>query len=403
MPFDNAFSELLRDAADLAPDTPGDVLADAGERLGRGRVLRRRAATAAGACAALALAGLFSVAIQPGGVTAPAASRPRTNPAITGQFMIDTLTSLLPPGRIDDTYGEGSSAPQGGPMAHVAYDDGHGASAITLSTDWVALPISAGTQGTQCPDPTERPTEGCTRTVGTDGSILVIEKFKPEPGGGPTSTWTAIWTGPDGRRVRLDEMNSRTAGPPLTRAEPALSADQLAAVVSSPAWNPVFEVFTTSTNTPASPQLPLPSAILSTADSLLPSGIQRDHGSAPQTTPGMAHLTVTVDGRTSLLSISVTPHWMKDHNPRSLFNNLATGQQLTHTQNGADVITSTYGTTKSSPTPPVRWLADALLPDGTRVSISENNGTTGYDAQPGTPALTLDQLTTLATAPAWQQ
>ncbi|GGQ91111.1 hypothetical protein [Kitasatospora griseola] len=402
MSSDNAVSELLRDAADLAPDTPGEVLADVGERLGRRRVLRRRAAAAAAAGAAMTLVALGGVAVQHGGASAPAAVRRAANPAVTGQFMIDTLTSLLPPGRVDDTHGEGSDAQFGGPLAHVAYDDGRGASAMTLSTDWVALPIGPGTEGTQCVDPTERPTAGCTRTVGADGSILVIQKFTPEPGGGPTSTWTAIWTGSDGRRVRLSELNSRTAGPPLTRPEPVLSVEQLAAVVSSPAWNPVFEVFATSTNTPASSQLPLPDAILATAESLLPSDAQHDRGSTPQTTPGAAHLIVTVDGRTSLLSISVTPQWMKEGNPRSLFADLAAGGQPTRTQSGADVITSTSGATKSSPNPPVRWLVDALLPDGTRVSISENNGTTGYDAQPGNPALTLDQLTALAAATAWQ-
>ncbi|MFD8596633.1 hypothetical protein ACFV1L_16690 [Kitasatospora sp. NPDC059646] len=403
MPSDNAVSELLRDVADLAPDLPGEVLADAGERLGRRRVRRRRVAAAAAAAAALALVALGGVAVRPGGAGAPPAGRPAGDPAVTGRFMLDTLVSLLPPGRVDDTFGGGSDLPHGGPLAHLAYDDGRGASAMTLSTDRVALPIGPGTQGTQCVDPTERPTDGCTRTVGADGSILVVQKFTPQAGGGPTSTWTAIWTGADGRRVRLDEMNSRTAGPPLTRPEPALSVEQLAAVVSSPAWNPVFEAFTTSTNVPVSPQLPLPDDILSTVDRLLPSSVGRDRGGAPQTVPGSAHLTVTVDGRTSLLSVTVTPHWLKGGEPRSRFTELATDRPPTRTASGADVITSTYGAAKSSPVPPVRWIADALLPDGTRVTVAENNGTTGYDARPGTPVLTLDQLAELAAAPAWQR
>ncbi len=94
---------------------------------------------------------------------------------------------------------------------------------------------------------------------------------------------------------------------------------------------------------------------------------------------------------------------MKDGDPRSIFASLANGRPTTRTASGAEVVTSTYGATKSSAEPPVRWLADALLPDGTHVSVSENIGANSFDAKPGTPALTLDQLADLAAASAWQQ
>jgi hypothetical protein len=249
---DDALARLLRGAAELTPGTPGELLADAGERLGRRRVVRRRIAVILGASAVLAVAGL-SVAAPfhsgSGDVRVVAAPQPSTTPArqestpVSGQFMIDTLAALLPPGKIEDTHGEGFDAQKGmGPMVRLVYDDGRGASAITLAISRLESPQAAQTKGAQCPEPAE-PTDSCARTVAKDGSVLVFRKIGPAPGGPPTTSWQMVWTGTDGRQVGLVELNSPTAGPPLTRAEPPLSAEQLAAIVTSPAWAPVFEDF----------------------------------------------------------------------------------------------------------------------------------------------------------------
>lgn len=295
-----------------------------------------------------------------------------------------------------------------GPAAKLTFDDGHGATLLQLSTATVGLPLGDDTEGTHCSDPFMVPTEGCTRTVRPDGSILVIDKSAATPTN-PVKTWHAVYTGTDGRQVRLDESNSRTMTPPATRADPALSADQLTAVVTSGSWDQLVDAarpVSAPSSGQASPKAPQPADILAGADRLLPAGVQHDNGSTPQLTAGEAHLTVTAAGRSSVLLITVDPHLGQGAgDPRKAFESQAQpGQQLTRAVNGgSSVITSTADVTTGGGTPATRWTVQVMQPDGTGVTINETNGTNGYDIQGGTPALTIDQLTAIATNPSWQQ
>ncbi|MFI9275710.1 hypothetical protein ACIGXM_34145 [Kitasatospora sp. NPDC052896] len=404
MPFEDSLTELLSEAADLAPDTPGELLADAGERRGRRRVARRRAAVA-GAVAALAVAGLAAVQLRPGGDLTTPASRHST--AAPGpQSVLATLLPLLPPGRTSDQNGlDHVTGP--GPAAKLVFDDGRGATLLQLSTATVGLPLGGDAAGTQCQDPFMVPTEVCTRTVRADGSILVIDKSAPTPAN-PVKNWSAVYTGTDGRQVQLDEYNSRTGTPPVTGADPALSAEQLTAVVTSRSWDRLVTTarpVSAPASGQASPKAPRPADILADADRLLPAGVQHDNGSTPQISAGEAHLTVTAAGRTSVLVITVDPRLDQGAgDPRRAFEGgVQPGQQLTRAANGSSVITSTTAATTGSGGPATRWTVEVMLPDGTGVTIDETNGSNGYDIREGAPALTIDQLTAIATNLSWQQ
>ncbi|GAA1233355.1 hypothetical protein GCM10009665_24550 [Kitasatospora nipponensis] len=412
MPFDDQFSRLLHEAAELAPDPPGAVLAGSARRIGRRQAVRRRAAMA-GSVAALALVGLAAAELAPGigGSSRVSAAGARSG-RITGAFMDDTLKSLLPPGQVTDDQGFGigeMALPGIGPTATLKYDDGHGAGMVVLSTNRVPVPIVQGTEGTRCQDPFEAPVEGCVRTVRPDGSVLVIDRLGPRAPN-VTRNWIAIYTGTDGRQVRVDEYNATTAGPPLTRENPPLSADQLTAVVTSTAWNPVFEAFDpVPTGAPTAPAgsaaaSPEPSAILATVGHLLPPGVLSEAGSTPQDTAGQAHLRVTVEGRASLLQVTVFPQWQQgvDEHPRQTFESGAAPGTLLRTVDGSSVITTAVGASKGGGGPDLQWSVDVLHPDGTRVRVTEWNGANGYDFEPGTPALTTDQLADVATASAWR-
>ncbi|WP_441248396.1 hypothetical protein [Kitasatospora sp. McL0602] len=437
MPFDDRFTQILHEAAELSPDPPGAELAAAARQYGRRRAVRRRATMAASA-AALVLVGLgafqllpaapralptpagTSLSVPPTPVSGPSPRSSSPTPKalqpvqVNGAFMKQTIVSVLPPGQITELVGFGvgeMSLPTMGPTVALKYDDGHGAGMVNLTTDRVAVPLTVSTQGTQCTDPFDAPVESCQRTVRPDGSVLVIEKLLPRD---PTFTksWTATFTGADGRQVRIDELNSRTAGPPITRPEPPLTAEQLTSVVTSSAWDAVFEVFNpVPTHPPTVPSgspgaAPAPAAIVDTLGPLLPPGARTESDTSQQTNPGQAHLKVTLNGREGMLLVTVDPMWGQGVSPdprKSFEENVTAGSTLTHTADGASVITYTTAATKSGGGPAVSWHTEVLHPNGTRVEISEWIGSSGYEFKPGTPVLTPEQLTAVATAAAWRR
>ncbi|MFI9163461.1 hypothetical protein [Kitasatospora aureofaciens] len=409
MSLDEKFADLLRDAADLAPVPPAADLADGARRHHRRR-RRRQVVLAGGGVVAAAAVVVLAVPLPGTGgtggtdTTAPAGGWPEQ---ITAQFMADTLTSVLPPGHVSAAggYGVGDGpVPDLPPSAHLLYDDGGGAGMVTLSTSRVALPITDATWGTQCADPVETPSEGCERTVLPGGGVVVVDKLAPDAQA-QVRKWQATYTGTDGRQVSIWEVNSASFGPPLTRSTPPLTSAQLVAAVTSSAWDPVFAKPAPGPVPDATPSTaaPAPGQILATATTLLPPGTRTDTG-AEQHTPGQAHLTLTLDGRTSMLAVHVQPRPSDNAavaREREAFEKDTSGT-LTKTPDGSSVLARETGATKTGGGPTLRWSVEVLHPDGTKVLTSEWNGTNEAQALPGTPALTVDQLKTIAAAPAWR-
>ncbi|WP_354643087.1 hypothetical protein [Kitasatospora camelliae] len=404
MSFDDRFARILREAADLAPGPPGPALVGGAERRGRRRRARRHAALTAGACA-LALVGLTVTGAADLGSRDPAG---RPGDRITGTFMSGTLRSLLPPGQVTDVQGFGIgelTAPSRGPIASLVFDDGRGRGIVRLITDRVDPPGTGDTADTRCPDPFQTPTESCERTVRPDGSVLVVAKY-PSRDPDDQRNWVVTYTGADGRRIRVDEYNG--AYDTVTREEPPLTADQLAAVATSPAWDPVFEQFTRdATPRPTAPGTtvtpPSPDLLLGVLRTLLPAGAE-PHPAGEQQTRGTAHLLVTADGRTSMLSVRVDPRWAQglDHDPRGSYGS-GSEDPVVRAEDGTLSFTREDHASKGGEGPALSWGAEALHPDGTRVTVGEWNGTTGYQAEPGEPALTKERLRAIAADPAWRR
>ncbi|MDH6135624.1 hypothetical protein P3T37_005040 [Kitasatospora sp. MAA4] len=400
MPFDDNFSQALREAAELAPEIPMDTLVDGAQSRSRRRTVRRRTAVAASAAGVL-LAGLAVTQLQPSG-SSLATSDGRSS-QITGAFMDRTFKSLLPPGRVTEDQGAGIGQvdpPGAGPRATLKFDDGHGAGMINLSTNRVPAPVARGAQDTECPDPFTSPDANCVRTVRPDGSILLVNKLALRPGG--PLTWNVTWTGTDGRQIRIDEYNSVTAAPPTTRPEPPLSIEQVTAIETSSAWDPVFEQFAAPASGAPSPgtHVAPPAEVIATAAALLPTGAQHSTSTDGQTSPDTAHFTVTLGGHTSVLQVTVYPNWDQGGNvaPHTVFEDSANGGPLTRTPNGTEVLARTSGAGST-----LHLMVDTLHPDGTRVTVTEWNDPKGHQPAGDPLALTLDQLTTLATGSTWQQ
>ncbi|MFG2824084.1 hypothetical protein ACGFX4_32220 [Kitasatospora sp. NPDC048365] len=405
--FEEEFAKALRNSAELAPDPPGEMLARVAEARGQARRGRRRAASVAGAgvlgVALLASAGHLGLPFPGGDGDKVKPGGPRGR--ITGTYMSQTLRALLPAGGISDEqgYGIGQMAmPDMGPTAWLQFDDGQGSVQVNLSTDRVDLPIGADTRGTRCEDPYDTPIESCDRTVRPDGSIVVVTKQLPRPPA-DERIWIAVYTGTDGRQVRLSERDYQQNGTSSGRTQMPLTPEQLTSVITSSTWDPLFEDFRRgATGRPAAPE-PVgaaPKDLLATLRQLLPNGVTPGEP-GPQDTPDRAHLPVTVADRTGSLVVQIQPKWANTEKKRSSFGTESGQQDLVRAADGTVSVIRLTGTSKGQPEPVQYWEAEVLRPDGTLVTLAQVNSATWYGAKPGTPVLTIEQLRAIALDPTW--
>ncbi|MFI2607239.1 hypothetical protein [Kitasatospora sp. NPDC018619] len=232
--FERAFSEALGRAAG-GYDADAVRLVDTGWSYGR-RLRRRRWAGAVGGAAALALAGVGVAAVggpPPWSAAArggPASSGVTAGPPVSGAEFQRMLVELLPPGAV--TVGEARGTESGVPQLRLVLDDGHGAAQYLF---WI---MRDGTRS-GCPGPV--PGDTCSEADLPDGGHLTLYQAGTRPGEPDGSrTWSATLTGP-GYELMLQEWNRKPLeqGTPVTRADPPLTPDQLAAVVKDPRWQKV--------------------------------------------------------------------------------------------------------------------------------------------------------------------
>lgn len=237
-------------AHDVQP--PVSDLVTGGIGRGRRRRGRRMAAMTAGALAAgVVLAGglVFTpgplAALGGGGPTAAGPASDGTDDGgdvdegapdtengsqISSDRAMRTLIDLLPEGEIADrtAYASGNAdgAPSSSAGAAVVYDDGHGASTITVSL------------GPAYDDPgcmPMRPSDQCTEKILGDESILSL--VQDTYGQAGLMRWGALLSRPDGLQIVVWARNAvGEKEVPPTRAEPPLTMEQLEAVVTSDRW-----------------------------------------------------------------------------------------------------------------------------------------------------------------------
>ncbi|MFJ7912434.1 hypothetical protein [Kitasatospora sp. NPDC096204] len=267
--FERAFTQALGRAGG-AYDTDGTRLVDTGWSYGRRLRRRRRVGTAAGA-AALALVGVGGAALGgllPGQGTAvvgaaggTASSHPSAAP-VSGPEFLRMLTELLPQGTV--TVGEARGTESGSPQLRLVLDDGHGPVQYLFwiiggSTDMMGCPAGVPTEL-----PAGQPTaDACSASVLPDGTKLTVYQAgtrSGEPEG--AKAWSAKLAG-DGYLMMLQEWNRKPLeqGTPITRADPPLTLEQLAAVVKDPRWKKVAAAVKDSRAGKPTPgaTLPLPS------------------------------------------------------------------------------------------------------------------------------------------------
>ncbi|GGP49598.1 hypothetical protein [Streptomyces sindenensis] len=138
-------------------------------------------------------------------------------PPIDYTLLMPTFRALLPDGlTVTDV------TDSGGEFASVVVNDGKGRSLVQINVQPDMRDVAHQLYG----DATTLP----------DGTLLATSKKPGEKGGPGVVMWTADSMRPDGMRVVVSAFNSGEQSSPATRKAPALTMDQLTALVLSPEW-----------------------------------------------------------------------------------------------------------------------------------------------------------------------
>ncbi|MFC5661840.1 hypothetical protein ACFP3U_02455 [Kitasatospora misakiensis] len=410
--FQGEFARALRGAAALAPDTALFSLAAGAERCGRRRRNRRRAAMA-GALAAtvLAVGGVGAFVGVPGvGGFGAVAAEPPVQP-MTADEVVEVVTSLLPPGSVKKEVAETPGTPGPAGNKHetfgvLRFDDGKGESILTYNVERGAQKPAAAAV---CMDPFQTPQDSCDRTVRPDGSVLVIDKLRDRSLANKRE-WRATWATPDGTVIRIIEYNGQPAS--ATRETPPLDSALLTSLVTAPAWQRVVAALpahpkapkpgeppTTTTPEPTA-ATPSPAELLTTLTKLLPEGSQTSAGNDQH-----AALTVTFEGRTSMISVSAQPAGKRGlDDKKSAEEGTPTPLEVHETlPDGTLLVLNQFGNGKTAVNPLLHWTAKVYYPDGRNILLNEWNGENGYDFRPGQPAFSVEQLKAVVMAPDWRK
>ncbi|MFJ3140803.1 hypothetical protein ACIPK5_33585 [Streptomyces sp. NPDC086843] len=305
--------------------------------------------------------------------------------------MVETLTSLLPPGSVSGATGTGITAASAGPSAQLTFSNDRGTSIIEVS---VGRSPRTGTPEPKCPLRSARPYDRCEdRVVDGVGTLILDQGYTDHLDQRSGARWGVLLATPDGEQVAVIQTEApTTSGGAVTGGMP-LTLDQLADIVTSESWKPV---------TAAVPEPPEPPA--PPAESRFTKGQILDRVKAaldPRLTVadeegderGYADLTVDDGKGKSLLTITVQ-QWKPDSAEMSQLFREATrlpgGVRLVVRENRDD----DSGLTQRE--------ADALHPDGRRVLVTGINSLAiGTPPTRDNPVLSVDQLKDLALDRAW--
>ncbi|MFB6979224.1 hypothetical protein [Streptomyces scopuliridis] len=413
-PFEEGLGEVLRRTGETFAPPDRAALVNAGLARGRRQVARRRAATVTGSVFALAAVGIGGAygggllgggpGAGPGGggggqvgetSVAPPDPTPTGPAPVADSELIAILTRLLPGGELKNPTTNASDTP-GYRSVRGVFDDGKGDAEIS-----VGLTRADGTEADQqvtCPDKVFVPYDDCAETELADGSrLMVFQGYEYPDRRVDTKNWRAVLLTSDGFLVDASEYNAPAEkGAEISRPDPPLNPAQLKALVTSDEWRaPLNELPTRpSARPPAGP--PETSAdpdgvnTRKTLVSLLPAGLKvTDEGGQE----GFGYLVVDDGKGLSYVQVNVQPGMSDDAG--ELFPGATTlpdGTLLKTTKTDGE---KGVGGIKM-------WTADTLRPDGLRVVISAFNAADQVTpATRGTPALTMKQLTAIATSQKW--
>ncbi|MEU5404319.1 hypothetical protein ABZ348_34120 [Streptomyces sp. NPDC005963] len=411
--FEDGLGNALRRTGEVF-SAEGRPLVDGGVVRGRRGLRRRRAAAVTGSVTALAVVGFgasyttgtFGGGAEHGGAGVGAQqevqkmgpstkSSPGQGPQLSAQQVIKRLEELLPEGKISGRAGRGTSD-RSGPSAHLVFDDGKGKGAISVSIGAIDPAGTMAKQQLECPDKTFVPYDSCRNETLANGSrLLVLRGYEYPDRRVNTKWWHAYLVTSDGYTVDASEWNAPAQkGAAVSRAEPPLTVGQLKGLVTSDTWRPVMNALEKAASEPV-PQPPAQGqngqAILRKLKLLLPVSAKVVSGRGDD---GHAYVVVNDGKGASLVQINVQPT-MSDVE-EELF-----GAGAEVLPDGTKVVTR-QGPGEKGGAGVVMWTADTIRKDGLRVVVSAfNSGSQNSKATRQTPALTVQQLKSIATSGKW--
>ncbi|MFI5757956.1 hypothetical protein [Streptomyces sp. NPDC051569] len=401
--FEDEFGAELRRTGDAFAPTDLSALVDGALIRGRRRMVLRRTVTVTVSVLALAAVGLGGavgsgqlggpvrdgVAVAASGGPVPAPDSP----------LVPILEKLLAAGELSDVRAGEGGRERGWSVSGV-FDDGQGAAAISVSLTRVGA--GQGLNAVKCPDQVIVDFDDCTSTELADGSrLLIFQGYEYPDRREPTKLWRGVLLTADGFLVDLSEYNAPAEkGAKVSRIDPPLDPARLKALVTSDEWRgplgllptpPPGEIIPTAgPGSPADDNGKDAAADRKTLVSLLPDGLTvTDQGGED----GYAYVVVD-DGRgRSFVQVNVQPRMtdVKDElfgEAERLPDGMWLNTKKDQGEKGVEGV--------------VMWTADTLRPDGLRVVISAfNAGDQHSPATRETPALTMRQLTEIATSGKW--
>ncbi|MFD7222814.1 hypothetical protein ACFV9P_17535 [Streptomyces sp. NPDC059892] len=426
-PFEDGLGEALRRTGETFAPPDRTALVDAGLTRGRRRVARRRAAVVTGSAlvlAAVGIGGAYGGGLLGGGQgggrggeaplaagSTPTGSTP-TGPTRTGSTppgstriapapgadpdLIAILTGLLPDGALKNPTTNSSDGGPGFLSVRGVFDDGKGDAEVS-----VALTRATGTESEDqvtCPDKVFTGHDDCVESELADGSrLMVFQGYVYPDRRADTKNWRAVLLTSDGFLVDANEYNAPAEkDAAISRPDPPLSPAQLKALVTSDAWRAKLNEL------PPWPSAPPPGRgsgtsagaygvnVRDTLVSLLPAGLEVT-GEGGQ---GEFVYLVVDDGKgPSNVQINVQAGMW--NTAKELFTDATTLPDGT-------LLTTEKGAGEKGVGGIKMWTADTLRPDGLRVVVSAFNA--ADHVSPATrenPALTLKQLTAIATSQKW--
>ncbi|MEU6596055.1 hypothetical protein [Streptomyces flaveolus] len=332
--------------------------------------------------------------------TVRSASRPPA--AVSGEEMVRTLRSLLPPGgTVSAASGRGSEG--GGtavwPAAKLTYSTADGSTGIDISVARLDPGTSAGQAGQGGCLPVEvRPYDTCTTRKLPGGAVLTTTKSFTYPNSDTgQKRWYVVLTTPGGAELTVQEFGGGGEKGSADGADPLLSIAQLTSIVRSPAWNKAIAALPApetapSTGTPAAVRRVPGARMTRVLTSHLPRGGTTSDLNADDDLVQLVH----DDGRGRNMVEVDAQYDMTFLLAGHMGCAGVPGECEATTLPDGTEVKKVKGRSEKGGSAAV-WLVDTLRPDGRRVAVREVNSyaESGPVTRPR-PALSMDELLAIA-------
>ncbi|MFF4487552.1 hypothetical protein ACFY0F_13830 [Streptomyces sp. NPDC001544] len=320
---------------------------------------------------------------------------------VSGEEMVSTLKSLLPPGgTVSDASGRGtqSDGPFISPTAKLTYSTGKGSSGIDIRLARLDPGVPANQQGDGGCLPVEvRPYDKCTTRKLPGGAVLSTTKSFTYPNSDTgQKRWYVVYTTAAGVQVTVQEFGGGGEKGSVDGADPLLSTDRLTSIARSPAWAKAIAALPADDGHSTSPSAGTKHVPGTRMTSVLKSHLP--HGGTISDLDASDDLVELVydDGRGKNMVEADAQYNMSALLAKDMGCTGVAGDCEAWTMPDGTKVKKVKGHSEKGGSAAV-WLVDTLRPDGRRVVVREVNSYA--ESAPVTrpqPALTMDRLLTIA-------